>query len=152
MMRLKLRIELVPEPLWGKSLYRLLPREVWNSIWAEYMDKRGGKCEVCGWPERPLPLHEEWKYNDRKRVQKLSGLRLLCEKCHWTVHVGQGQLEVGGTGLNYDDIVKHFCKINQCSKRDFNKHYNEARKIWEKRSKYKWKQDFGKYKRYIKKG
>ncbi len=152
----KLRIELVPRPLWCKSLRCLLPGEIWDKIWVKYYGKHGGKCEVCGWPKRPLHLHEEWKYDDKKHIQKLSRLRFLCEKCHWTVHLGQGQIEVGGTELNYNDIVKHFCKVNRCSKRDFNRCSNEARRIWEKRSEYEWKQDFGKYrrlyKRYIKKG
>lgn len=151
-MNLKLRIKLVPKSLWGKSLCRLLPGEIWDKIWVKYYGKRGGKCEVCGWPKRPFHLHEEWKYDDKKHIQKLSRFRFLCRKCHWTVHLGQGQIEVGEAELNYDDIVKHFCKVNRCSKRDFNRYYNEARRIWEKRSKYEWKQDFGKYKRYIKKG
>jgi hypothetical protein len=52
-------------------------------------------------------------------------------------------------GLSRKDLVKHFCKVNDCSEKEFLQHEDEAFKVWEKRSNYEWKQDFGTYTKYV---
>jgi len=47
--------------------------------------------------------------------------------------------------LSREDLINHFCKVNNCSREDFEKHEEEAFRIWRERSKYEWKQDFGEY-------
>lgn len=148
-MDVKLKIELVPKPLWRKSLAQLLPHEVWISIREDRIRIIGSKCEICASTEKPLELHERWKYDDRKHVQKLAGFWLLCKECHAVKHFGRSSILAREGKLDLKELVKHFCSVNRCSKRDFERHSREVWDIWEKRSKHEWKQDFGKYKQYL---
>lgn len=116
-MSLKLRIELIPKTAWFSSLYHLIPREVWKSIRAERIKTAGAKCEICGSSVKPLYLHEIWEYDDEKHVQKLLRFQLLCRKCHWIKHIGLAKIKADRGELDYDELVKHFCKVNQCPKK-----------------------------------
>lgn len=155
MKKLKLTIELVPSTVWYSSLYRLLPNNMWRKLRKEIGEKEGWKCWICGSTTSPLELHEFWKYDEKKRVQKLVGMHLLCRLCHMIKHIGfwcytkDGKEKLKKMGLSREDLIKHFCKVNGCSKEDFYRHEEEAFSIWEQRSKIEWKQDFGKYKRYL---
>jgi len=48
-------------------------------------------------------------------------------------------------GLTREDLINHFCNVNNCTRKDFERHEEEAFRIWSERSKYEWKQDFGEY-------
>jgi len=50
---LKLHIELVPSTVWESSLYRLMPREVWNGIRDDFIKENGRNCQVCGEEKGP---------------------------------------------------------------------------------------------------
>lgn len=148
---MKLTVELVPSTVWYSSLYRLLPREVWDRIRNEIISRNGRKCQVCGKTEGKMNLHEIWGCNDMKHVQKLKGFILLCEMCHHVKHIGLAGILANEGKLDYNDVIEHFCKVNDCTKEDFEKHRTEAFDVWHKRSLYEWKQDFGEYGEFIKK-
>jgi hypothetical protein len=148
---MKLTVELVPSTVWYSSLYRLLPREVWDRIRNEIISKNGRKCQVCGETEGKMNLHEIWGYDDTKHVQKLKGFTLLCEMCHHVKHIGLAGTLANEGKLDYNDVIEHFCKVNYCTKKDFEKHRTEAFDVWHKRSQYEWKQDFGEYGEFINK-
>lgn len=116
-MSLKLRIELIPKTAWFSSLYRLIPREVWKFIRAEHIKTAGAKCEICSSSVKPLYLHEVWEYDDKKHVQKLLRFQLLCRKCHWVKHIGLAREKADRGELDFDELVKHFCKVNRCPKK-----------------------------------
>jgi hypothetical protein len=147
---LKLSIELVPSTVWESSLYKLMPREVWNSIRDDFIKKNGRKCQVCGEIEGKMNLHEVWKYDDAKHIQKLEGFILLCGMCHHVKHIGLAGILANQGKLDYDKVIEHFCNVNDCTKKEFGNHRTEAFEIWGKRSEQKWKQDFGKYEEFIK--
>lgn len=79
----------------------------------------------------------------------------LCSTCHKIKHIGLWYYTLIGKALlkklrlTKDDLINHFCKVNNCSIKDFEIHEREVFKIYRERSEYKWKQDFGKYE-YIK--
>jgi hypothetical protein len=154
---LRLTIELVPSTVWFSSLYRLLPRDVWNDLKKETFSKEGYKCHICGSERGPLNLHETWDYDDDKRVQKLAGVHHLCDLCHKIKHIGfwchtdDGMNKLKQEGITREDLKKHFCAVNGCARRTFFEHEDEAFEIFRKRSRRKWKQDFGEYGRYIEK-
>jgi len=148
---LELTIELVPSTVWYSSLYRLLPREVWDKIRNEIIKNNGRKCQVCGETEGKMNLHEIWEYDDVKHVQKLDGFILLCEMCHHVKHIGLAGILANEGKLDYNEVIEHFCKVNDCTKKEFEKHRTEAFDVWQKRSEYEWKQDFGEYGGFIKK-
>jgi hypothetical protein len=146
---LKLKIELVPSTVWYRSLYKLLPREVWNRIRNEIINEEGRKCQICEETEGVMNLHEIWKYDDRTHIQKLEGFILLCKMCHHVKHVGLAGILANEGKLDYDKVVEHFCKVNKCTGKEFKEHKAKAFEIWEKRSKHQWKQDFGKYAEFL---
>lgn len=144
-----MEIELVPSTVWFSSLYRLLPREVWNNIRNEIIKEDGRKCQICGETKGVMNLHEIWKYDDKEHRQRLEGFVLLCKMCHHVKHIGLAGILANEGKLDYDKVVEHFCKVNKCRKRDFIAHKKRAFHIWSERSRYKWKQDFGKYREFI---
>lgn len=139
---MELTIELVPSTVWYSSLYRLLPREVWDRIKNEIIENNGRKCQICGETEGKMNLHEIWEYNDAEHVQKLEGFVLLCAMCHHVKHIGLAGILANEGKLDYDEVIEHFCKVNKCTKNDFEKQEKKAFDVWSKRSQYEWKQDF----------
>ena len=147
---LKLSIELVPSTVWESSVYKLMSREVWDSIRNDFIKENGRKCQVCGKTSGTMNLHEIWNYDDKKHVQKLEGFILLCRMCHHVKHIGLAGILANQGKLGYDKVIEHFCKVNDCTKKEFEKHKAKAFEIWRERSEYEWNQDFGKYKEFIK--
>lgn len=147
---MKLSAELVPSTVWYSSLYRLLPKEVWDKIRSEIIEQKGRKCQICNETEGKMNLHEIWKYDDKNHIQKLEGFILLCEMCHHVKHIGLAGILANKGKLDYDEVMKHFCRVNGCSEKDFKNHVDEAFKVWRERSGHDWKQDFGKYQEFVK--
>ena len=147
---MKLEIELVPSTVWFSSLRNLLPRKIWDSIRNEIIEESGRKCQICGETNVVMNLHEVWKYDDDNYIQKLEGFILLCGLCHQVKHIGLAGILAKQGKLDYDKVIEHFCKVNNCTKGEFEKHKAEAFEIWERRSKHQWKQDFGKYREFVK--
>lgn len=146
---MKLNAELVPSTVWYSSLYRLLPREVWDKIRSEIIEQNGRKCQICNETEGKMNLHEIWEYDDKNHIQKLDGFILLCEMCHHVKHIGLAGILADEGKLDYDEVMKHFCRVNNCSEKDFKNHVDEAFEIWRERSGHSWKQDFGKYQEFV---
>jgi len=149
---MKLRIELVPSTVWESSLYRLLPRRVWDNIRNEIIKEHGRKCQICGETEGIMNLHEIWKYDDVKHVQKLEGFILLCKACHHVKHIGLAGILASQGKLDYEKVVEHFRQENKCTRKEFGEHKAKAFEIWRRRSKYEWEQDFGEYEEFIRRG
>ena len=153
---MRLEIELVPSTVWFSSLYRLLPKNEWYRLKDNVYAEEGRKCYICGSGQGRFSLHEFWEYDDDKHIQKLSGLHHLCNLCHKIKHIGfwchtaDGKLKLKQEGLDREDLIKHFCRVNNCTKEEFLKHEDKAFEVWRERSEYQWKQDFGKYKEFIK--
>jgi hypothetical protein len=145
-----LSVELVPSTVWESSVYKLVPGEVWGSIRNDFSKENGRKCQVCGETSGTMNLHEIWNYDDKKHVQKLEGVILLCRTCHHVEHIGLAGILANQGKLDYDKVIDHFCKVNDCMKKEFEKHKAKAFEIWRERSEYEWNQDFGKYKEFIK--
>jgi len=153
--KFRLQIELVPSTVWFSSIYNLYREsnrlDKWQNIKEELLRKEGNHCWVCGIEDRRLEAHEFWEYDDNKHVQKLVAIHHLCDMCHKIKHVGfwchtsNGKRKLEQSGLTRDDLIKHFCKVNNCTEKEFVAHEDEAFKIWKERSKHKWKQDFGQY-------
>jgi len=147
---LKLTAELVPKTAWNKSLAKLLPRSVWNSIRANFIKENGRKCQICGETEGRMNLHEIWNYEDVNHTQKLDGFILLCSMCHHVKHIGFAGILSQEGKLDYDSVVRHFCKVNNCSLTESERHVKDTFAIWRERSKHRWKQDFGEFNKYLK--
>ncbi|MFX0141394.1 MAG: HNH endonuclease [Candidatus Hodarchaeota archaeon] len=152
--KLKLTIELVPKSLWGFSIYRYYKNNnqlgKWKEIKDELFEREGRECWICGDKRRRLEAHEFWEYDDIKHIQTLAAIHHLCFLCHKIKHIGRtftknGRRELAEIGLTPDDIIRHFCEVNQCPISDFQQHASKAKRIWNERNKFTWKQDLGNY-------
>ena len=156
-MTLKLTIELVPSTAWNLSLYNLLPRNEWCNLKDKVFAQEGRACYICGKTEKALSLHEFWTYDASTHIQKLAEFHHLCNLCHKIKHIGfwchtaDGRAKLQQEGLTRNELIGHFCTVNGCTKDEFQQHERDAFAIWEKRSQYRWKQDFGEYSKYLKK-
>ncbi len=151
----KLIIELVPSTVWFSSIYQIYKNRNQSSRWSkikkEIFEKEGRRCWVCDKEYGRLEAHEFWEYDDENHIQKLAAIHHLCDMCHKIKHIGlwcyteKGSKQLAKSGLTREDLINHFCKVNNCSRKQFEEHERRAFKIWGERSRYEWKQDFGKY-------
>lgn len=142
----RLTIELVPSPLWYKSVYRLVKSSDWKKIREEVLQEFLYLCEVCGKPGNQC--HEVWVYDDVKHIQKLSRFTLLCPACHNIKHIGRSEIVAGSGEVDMEYLVFHFCKVNRCSEKDFESVKKKAFDMFKKRSSFEWKQDLSLLKSY----
>ena len=58
-----LSVELVPQPMWGKNVRKVVSQQTWKYLRHEF-DLDHGKCKICKRKDREetLHLHEEWRY------------------------------------------------------------------------------------------
>ena len=153
--QLKLSIELVPSTIWHVNIYSHYKKSnqmnKWHELKQYLFETEGNFCWICGKENIFLEAHEFWDYDDYKHVQKLVAVHHLCNLCHKVKHIGlwlhspDGDNMLKKQRMKKDDIINHFCEVNNCSSADFRKHDNEAFAQWEERSKFKWKQDLGMY-------
>lgn len=151
----KLTIELVPTTAWYLSLHQLYRRNGqasrWMKIKKELFEKEGQRCWICGAENSHLEAHEVWEYNAKTYIQKLAAIHHLCDMCHKIKHIGfwchtpEGRNKLENSGLSRKHLVGHFCKVNNCSEKEFEEHEERAFRIFEEQSKREWKQDFGAY-------
>lgn len=153
--KFNLTIELVPSTVWYASIYQYYKKQnklqKWQEIKNELFAKEGRKCWICGKENVRLEAHEFWTYDDVNHLQKLETIHHLCGFCHKIKHVGlwlhtsDGENMLKKERLTKEDIINHFCKVNNCTKIDFQKYEDEAFKMWHERSEHGWKQDFGQF-------
>jgi hypothetical protein len=141
---LKLEIDAVPKTSWGISLKRKMARTAWDKLRKQVHERNGSKCQVCGSAEK-LHCHELWEFNDRSGVQRLVGLSTICNMCHHVTHFGLSTVLAAQGHLDIHAVVAHFLRVNGCDSETFEKHFEKARAIWEKRSRRNWRVDFGEY-------
>lgn len=141
---LKLDFDLVPETQWGKSLRMRVPRPIWDKLRKEVYAQAGFKCQICG-AEGRLNCHEIWEYDEKNLIQRLTGLRAVCDMCHHVMHFGRSSILADQGRLDIKEVIKHFMKVNDVSRKEFEAHYRAAICIWQDRSQSKWVLDFGQW-------
>jgi hypothetical protein len=149
MPELKLKIELVPSTSWFSNLRNMMGRKDWDVLRKSTYAKYNHQCGICDDKPKILNCHELWEYDDDKHIQYLKGFIALCPMCHHVKHIGFAGILANDGLLNFDDVVNHFIRINKCTMQAYDKHYDEAFSLWEKRSRHDWDIDLGEYKKYI---
>jgi len=126
--------ELVPEPLWGLSAYRLLGRGAkWKQIRSETLRAAGNRCSVCGEVRAALSCHEKWLYDDSTGTVTLSGFAVNCRECDLATHIGRA-IQHGFA----DEAIEQLCRINNCSRKQADTMIDNALNKWRKRSSQSW--------------
>lgn len=144
-MPLKLTIELVPQTTWYSNLRNSVSKDVWNRIRKGCYRKAGYRCEICGGKGR-LNCHEVWEFDNSRNVQKLKRFIALCDLCHNIKHMGfvNVQISRGVWPESFrEELAGHFMEVNKVTREAFERCVSEAFALWERRSKKKWKVDFG---------
>jgi hypothetical protein len=139
---LRLTIELVPQSCWYSNLRQVLPREAWDRLRRQVYTACGYRCAICG-TRGQLHCHEVWSYDDAAHVQRLEGFQALCADCHHIKHLGHAGILASQGKLDYERLVAHFLRVNQCDRATFERHQAEAFAQWEERSRHEWTTDFG---------
>ena len=145
---LRLKIELVPSTSWYDNLRKAIPKEVWDKIRRATYADYGYRCGICG-AEGRLNCHETWEYDGKRHIQKLKGFIALCDMCHHVKHIGLAGILASEGKLDYEKVIEHFMKVNNCVRRTFEEHKKAAFKEWRGRSKHKWDIDLGEYRDVI---
>lgn len=145
--KMLLEIELVPSPLWHKSLKDILSRSEWDKIRKEIYKKYRYKCGICG-SEGKMICHNIFEYDDVKYIQKLTDFISLCFLCNCVKHLGWSAEHLSEE--DYDKVIRHFMKVNNCGRETFDKCEEYAAKKWAERSAHTWTQDFGGYRELYK--
>jgi len=141
---MKLTIELVPSSSWWNNLRKLLPKNQWDIIRKRAYATSGHRCAICNAKSR-LNCHEIWHYDDDNHIQRLEGFIALCDLCHHVKHIGLAGILAKQGRLDYEKVIEHFMKVNNCSREDFLEHRRQAFEIWSSRSRHPWNIDFGEY-------
>lgn len=149
---MKLSVELVPRPLWGKSLEQRLKHRVWRKLRAEAIGRTNDRSDACGaGPQerrgRSLHVHEVWTYNDDEHVQTLVGLRPLCGTCSACTHFGRaGAMTAREASIDLDAMREHPARVNGIMREQVQEHIGTAFDQWRIRSAGPtWRQDYGEY-------
>ena len=137
---LKLTIELVPASSWNLNLRSFLKPQMWRELRKKTYERYNFRCAICA-TRGKLQAHEVWEYNDKKHIQKLKGLISLCNSCHLVKHFGFAGVKASQGKADFRKIAKHFMKVNKCDYKTFEKHYTNAFKKFEERSRYDWQID-----------
>lgn len=51
--------------------------------------------------------------------------------------------------LKVEELIQHFCTVNNVTPTEYAKHEGEAMTLWAKRSQYQWTVDLGEYKHHV---
>jgi len=142
---------MVPRPLWGLNLRRVLPKSRWNKIRQNLIADCGLRCQTCGWVEtesKSIFAHEEWGYDTgcTPAIARLDGLKLSCWRCHAVEHFGAtGNMVISGelTEKAIKDTFEHFCRLNGVGRDDFQAHLTKVKAEWVRLNQLHWQVDWG---------
>jgi hypothetical protein len=147
---MKLRVQLVPKPLFERTLREALGKARWDKLRHRLAETNGARCEICG-SARRLHVHEVWAYRQKKGVATavLLKVQIICIDCHDIRHFAR-TTKLFRAGLitrdRYGALRKHFRRVNGCRQREFDEHFIRALRTWARRSKQKkWRIDWGEF-------
>ncbi len=147
---MRLTIELVPRTSWYSNMRSVMPQSAWDrlrkSVYAEY----NHRCGVCGAEDR-LECHEIWEYDDKNHIQTLRGFIALCALCHRVKHIGLAGIHAREGKLDYEQVIEHFMRVNECNRKAFEQHKKQAFEQWRLRSQYQWQVNLGDYESLVSK-
>jgi hypothetical protein len=146
----RLRIELVPRPLWGKTLAKDLPRAKWRALRTWALERTDNACEVCGFQSHGgtgLMCHEVWSYDDERGIQTSAGMEIHCSDCDRVTHFGRT------TTLGRADLVKQALsrlgQVNNWSDQEVRAYVRKTREVWLGRNGRDWTQDRAWYEQWL---
>ena len=144
MPHLTLTVELVPHTSWYNNMRKVVSPADWDRIRKKTYADYGHRCGICG-AQGTLNCHERWVYDDDTYGQKLAGFIALCDMCHHVKHIGLAGVLAARGELDYERVIDHFRRVNDCDRQTFDDHLDRAFDVWRERSQHAWVIDFGVY-------
>ncbi len=135
----RIRIELAPSTMWGKSLASLARSDPswwskWQAIRQRELSRSRGRCDICG--NNGVIVHEKWDYGEKGFVQRLNGFEVTCENCSLVHHIGRASV----TGQE-ERAFDHLKKVNGLLDDEAEALVEKAFGTWEWRSRFQWNLD-----------
>ncbi|MED3972280.1 hypothetical protein COM86_12590 [Priestia megaterium] len=126
----KLKVDWKPAPFRGHSVKRNISQSLWSKIRKQILEERECKCRICGYePDeanlRYLEMHEIERYDEDNLICTLEGIDLICKRCHAFHHLGFTFSRT--TKEQFDELIQHFIKVNDCTEEDFRNHFKAVR-------------------------
>lgn len=116
----KLRPSAKPPLFHGSTVRSTVTDFLWRKkVRPAILKQQGRRCSICGWipkhesETRHLHLHEIEKYDFIHKVCRLIDIQLICRKCHSLQHIIRTELV--STKQQWEDVIQHFIKVNNCS-------------------------------------
>jgi len=134
-MKRLLNFEMIPKTAWYDNVRSRVSHVEWEYIRANVMK---GRCQYCGRRDG-LFCHEVWEYNNY--TQKLVGFETVCFLCNCVHHIGLAEILAQRGELDWNELVRHYCVVNNCTRRDFQEDREEAVRVWLERSQHDWELD-----------
>jgi DNA polymerase-3 subunit epsilon len=132
---------------WHFGATQSYPRNYDSADWPFRANLYKLKCAYCGTEQKTLQsldLHEEWHYDDTKRIQRLVGLKPICSKCHLSKHLGYAN----ATGRT-DEALSHISSVNGWTAQRTKEYSDRAFELWKNRSNISYEIDVNYLSRYI---
>lgn len=158
----RLTVELVPPLAWRRNVRAVVATETWDELrwrlgatqlWPRHFSidfpdrlfrPRKLWCAYCKTEQNGLDLHEEWRYDNSKHVQRLVALRPICPKCHLAKHLGYAN-RVG----RIDEAMAQLKHVNAWNVRQAKDYIDRAFAKWERRSSNQYSLDVRYLERFI---
>ena len=140
-----LTIELVPQPCWYSNLRDKMTRSAWDKLRKQVYAQYNYHCGICQTSNVTLHCHEIWQYDDELHIQKLQGFIALCPMCHHCKHIGLAEILADQGKLDFNQIIEHFMRVNQCSVEEYQAHSSQSWKTWRMRNNFQWTTELGSY-------
>ncbi len=122
--KIRLKPELVPRSLWGKSVYQKLRaegrRRDWERIRKDVLKRAKGKCQICGhFQEKGMICHEKWRYGKKDLVATLTGFKIVCPMCNNSLHFGRTIAVIWEKDPEIlRQVIQHVARVNDISEQE----------------------------------
>lgn len=149
-----LAVAMIPPGNWTKNVRAVVAQDIWESMRYYFLATKSQPgfmreinmerphwqtviaCRCCGEERDRLELHEVWTFDDEKKIQRLDCLIPVCDLCHNVIHFGRASQ----LGLA-EQALEHLQRVNGLTKREAEKHVNEAYSMWMRRCAQKYDVD-----------
>ena len=151
----KLTLNMMPIKIQNKTLFQVYVKskrlKEWSDLQNELLAREGAKCWICGKESLNLHIQEFWKFDDSNHLLNLQEIHHVCDLCHkfnrtdFWFFTDYGKEQLKQLDLSREDLIKHYCKVNNCSLKCFAENWKEAIKTWKARNNHEWQIDFGEF-------
>lgn len=146
----KIVFEFIPEKQNFKNVrsflqYRDGTYKSWKAIRDLCEERAGGKCVICkqATPDskNATECHEQWGFEERKKIEKLLNFESLCKTCHEIKHINRFFSRDEKKTEKFNKLIDRYCELNGISKEQASKDFQFAMNERKRRNKFEFSLD-----------